>query len=45
MRITIVEFGVNDASGNGRPTSCGGIEIRTDITKLPNMITARFRED
>jgi len=40
----LVQFGVDDGSGNG--TSCCGIEVRTDkhATKLSNMIIARFGE-
>jgi len=41
-RVTVVPFGVNDGCGNG--TSCCGIEVRTDTTKLPNMIIARYGE-
>jgi len=39
-RITVIEFEVNDGSGNRG--SCGGIEVRTDTTKLPNMVIAGF---
>jgi len=39
---TVMEFGVNGGGGNG--TSCCGIEVRTDTTKLPNMMMARFGE-
>jgi len=33
-RITVIEFGVNDGGGSGRPTSCCGIDVRTDTRKL-----------
>ena len=39
-RITVIKFGVNDGGGNGG--SCGGIEVRTDTTKLSNMVIAGF---
>ena len=32
-RITIIEFGVNDGGGSGRPTSCCGIDVRTDTVE------------
>ena len=31
---------MNDGGGNG--TSCGGIKVSTDTTKLSNMVTASF---
>ena len=31
---------MNDGGGNG--ASCGGIEVRTDKTKLSNMVIAGF---
>ena len=31
---------MNDGGGNGG--SCGGIEVRTDTTKLSNMVIASF---
>jgi len=31
---------VNDGGGNG--ARCGGIKVRTDTTKLSNMVTASF---
>jgi len=39
-RITVNEFGVHHGGGNG--ASCCGINVRTDTTKLPNMIIASF---
>jgi len=39
-RITVIEFKVNDGGGNG--ADCGGIKVRTDTTKLSNMIIASF---
>ena len=39
-RITVIEFGVNDGGGNG--ASCVGVKVRTDTTKLSDMIIARF---
>ena len=39
-RITVIEFGVNDGGGNG--ASCVGIKVRTDTTKLSNMVIASF---
>jgi len=39
-RITVIEFGVNDGGDNG--ASCGGIKVRTDTTKLSNIIIAGF---
>jgi len=39
-RITVIEFGVNDGGGNG--TSCVGIKVRTDTTKLSDMVIASF---
>jgi len=41
-RVTIIKFEVNDRSGNDR--GCFGMEVRADITKLTNMITAGFGE-
>ena len=40
-RITVIEFGVNDGGDNGASCS-GGIKVRTDTTKLSNMVTASF---
>ena len=37
-RITVIKSGVNDGGGNG--ARCGGIKVRTDTTKLPNMVIA-----
>ena len=34
-RITVIEFGVNDGGGNG--SSCVGIKVRTDTTKLSDI--------
>ena len=34
----MIEFGVND--GCGSDTSCGGINVRMDTTKLSNMVIA-----
>jgi len=31
---------VNDGGGNG--ARCGGIKVRTDTTKLPDMVVASF---
>jgi len=31
---------VNDGGGNG--ARCGGIKVRTDTTKLPDMVIASF---
>jgi len=39
-RITVIGFGVNDGGGNG--ASCVGINVRTDITKLSDMVIASF---
>jgi len=39
-RIVVIKLGVNDSGCND--TRCGGIEVRTDTTKLSNMIKARF---
>jgi len=36
-RITVIEFGVNDGGDNG-----GGIKVRTDTTKLSNIVIASF---
>ena len=33
---------MNDRGGNG--ASCGGIKVRTDTTKLSNMLIASFRD-
>jgi len=35
-RIAVIKFGVDDRSGNSRGSF--GIEVRTDMTKLTNMI-------
>ena len=39
-RITVIEFGMNDGGGSG--TCCGGIKVRTDTTKLSNVVIASF---
>jgi len=39
-RITVIEFGVNDGGGNG--ASGVGIKVRTDTTKMSDMVIARF---
>ena len=39
-RITVIEFGVNDGGGNG--ASCVEIKVRTNTTKLSDMVIARF---
>ena len=39
-RITVIELGVNDRGDSG--TSCGGIKVRTDTTKLSNVVIASF---
>jgi len=39
-RITVIKFGVNDGCGNG--ARCGGIKVRTDTTKLSNIVIAGF---
>jgi len=39
-RVTVVELGVNNGSGDGG--SCFGIEVRTDTAKLTDMVQARF---
>ena len=39
-RITVIKFGVNDGGGDG--ASCGEIKVRTDTTKLSNMVIASF---
>jgi len=39
-KITAIEFGVNDGGGNC--ASCVGIKVRTDRTKLSDMVIARF---
>jgi len=39
-RITVIKFGVNDGGGNG--ARCGGIKVRTDTTKLRDMVVASF---
>jgi len=38
--ITVIEFGVNDGGGIG--VSYGGIKVKTDSTKLSNMVVANF---
>ena len=38
-RITVIKFGVNDGGGNG--ARCG-VKVRTDTTKVPNMVIASF---
>ena len=35
-----MKFGVNDGGGNG--ASCGVIKVRTDTTKLSDMVVASF---
>jgi len=35
-----MKFEVNDGGGNG--TSCSGIKVKTDTTKLSNMVIASF---
>jgi len=40
-RITVIEFGMSDGGSSG--TSCCGIELRVDTTKLAYMIIAIFR--
>jgi len=39
-RVTVVELGVNNGSGDGG--SCFGIEVWTDTVKLTNIVIARF---
>jgi len=39
-RITVIEFRMNDGGGNS--ACCGGIKVRTDTTKLSNMVIASF---
>jgi len=39
-RITVIKFGVNDGGGND--ARCGGIKVRTDTTKLYDMVVASF---
>jgi len=39
-RITVIKFGVNNGGGNG--ARCGGVKVRTDTTKLSNVIIASF---
>jgi len=39
-RITVIEFGVDDGGGSG--ARCGGIKVRTDTTKLSDMVAASF---
>ena len=39
-RVVVVELGVNNGSGDGG--GCFGIEVWTDITKLTDMVIARF---
>jgi len=41
-KITAIEFEVNDRRGNG--ASCGGSKVRTDTTKLSNVVIAVFRQ-
>jgi len=41
-RFVVVQFEVNDASGNVR--GCFEIWVKTDTAKLANMITAVFGE-
>ena len=38
-RVAVVELGVNTGSGDGG--GCFGIEVRTDTTKLTDMVIAR----
>jgi len=40
MRVTVVELGVNNRSGDGG--SCFGIKVWTDTAKLMDMVIARF---
>jgi len=40
MRITVIEFGVNDGGGNG--ASCVGVKVRADTAKLSDMVIASF---
>jgi len=39
-RVTVVELGVNNVSGDGE--SCFGIKVWTDTAKLTDMVIARF---
>jgi len=39
-RVTVVELGVNNKSGDGG--SCFGIKVRTDTAKLTDMVKAKF---
>jgi len=39
-RIAVIKFEVNNGGGNG--ASCGGIKVKTDITKPSNMVIASF---
>jgi len=40
VRITVLEFGVNDGDGSG--ARCSEIKVRTDTMKLSNMVIASF---
>jgi len=40
VRITVIKFRMNDGGGNG--ACCGGIKVRTDTTKMSNMVIASF---
>ena len=40
-RVAVVKFGVDDRDGNGR--GCFEVEVRTDATKLTNVIIARLK--
>jgi len=40
VRITAIKCGVNDGGGSG--AHCGRIMVRTDTTKLSNMVIASF---
>jgi len=39
-RVSVVELGVNNGSGDGG--SCFGIEVWTDTAKLTDIVIARF---
>jgi len=41
-RVTVVKFGVDGGGGNGR--DCFEVKVRTDATKLTNVIIAGLRE-
>jgi len=40
VRITAIKCAVNDGGGSG--ARCGRIKVRTDTTKLSNMVIASF---